>query len=215
MSNSTTLIHQWLLLCHEGDSKARDELFLVTQGRLKAIVRKCFAGSFVSLRDRMDSDDGLQDLQQRLLEQWESILSHAVTAPNPVRSFFGLAATTIRDILCEAMRKKVGQGQRPRPQFLPLKNPHDSESSPGVDIDPGDTTSLPDKLAVWTEVHEFFATLPDPLSQVADLRWYHGLTHPDVGECLGITEKVARTHWARIRHLFLKRFPTLEIDWAV
>lgn len=214
--STTTQIREWLHRCRSGDQSSRDELFSHLQSRLKAIVRSSMRGSFGSMRDDLDSDDGVQELQVRLLERWEGILSVSgtKTGQDEVKAFFGLAAQVIRDILIDGLRKKYGRGKQRRPDMLALDQLGGPADSSAVGVDPADQTHIPDRIAQWAEVHEFLGGLPEPLKQVAELRWYHDLSHAEVGEMLGCAEITARTHWAKVRHQLRERFSEIPFDWA-
>lgn len=214
-TTNTTQIRDWLHRCRSGDKKARDELFLHLQSRLKAIVRSSMRGPFGSLRDNLDSDDGLQELQVRLLERWDRIVAaDAAAGPDEVKAFFGSAAQAIRDILIDALRRKYGRGKHARPNMVGIDQLGGPADSSAAGFDPADHTHVPDRVAQWAEVHEFLGGLPEPLKQVAELRWYHDLSHAEVGEVLGCAEITARTHWAKVRHQLRERFADIPFDWA-
>jgi RNA polymerase sigma factor (sigma-70 family) len=215
-TTSTTQIREWLLRCRQGDRRARDELFEHVQSRLRSIVRSSLRGSFGPLREQLDSEDGLQELCVRLLQRWDRILLADAGDPNqdPVRAFFAAAAQAIRDILIDSLRRKYGRGKQARPEVVPIDRLAGIDSS-GAGFQPSEDTHAPDQIAVWAEIHTFFDSLPEPLKQVADLRWYHDLSHAEVGEVLGCAEITARTHWTKIRHQLRERFTDFPFDWAI
>lgn len=211
---STTQIREWVERCRAGDPAARDELLTHTRGRLVAIVRKCRRERFAAHHDDLATDDVLQDLCVRLLERWDGFNPPPADDPavDPARAFFAFAARAIRDVLCDAVRRRVGRGKQPRPRAASL-NEMAGAGDEGGAFEPGQDTYDPEQIAQWAEVHAFINQLPRPLREVADLHWYHDLTHAEVGNTLGIAEITARTRWAQVRHHISQKFPDSPFRW--
>jgi RNA polymerase sigma factor (sigma-70 family) len=204
---STTQIRDWLNRCAAGDRAARDELLTHTRSRLVALFRKCARDRFAAVRSELETDEVINDLYVRLLERWDGFVAPpAGGSGDPVRDYFGFAARVIRDILCDAIRRQYGRGKRPRARVNSLNEVGGGaeESNPG--FDPSEATNDPERNAIWSEVHQYLGALPEPLRQVVDLHYYHGLTHEEVGQVLGIAEVTSRVRWSQVRHDLKRRY---------
>jgi RNA polymerase sigma factor (TIGR02999 family) len=99
------------------------------------------------------------------------------------RHFFAAAAEAIRRILIEQARRKRRHkhgGERQRLDF---------DDALGVADDPN-----PDPLAL-DEVLTRFETVDAEAAQVVKLRYFAGLTMPEVAEALGISLRQAERNW--------------------
>jgi RNA polymerase sigma factor (sigma-70 family) len=213
--STTTQVREWVERCRRGDKIARDELLVHTRSRLVAIFRKCRNSKFVVIADELETDEFVNDLYVRLLERWERFDVPVRTASelDPAREYFGFASLTIRDILCDAIRKRFGRGKRPRAQTGSLEELAGRNDDSSARFDPSESTNDPVRNVIWAEIHEYFGSLPDPLRQVVELHYYHGLTHSEVSELLGIAEVTSRSRWTQVRHALKQRFDLTPVDF--
>jgi len=157
----------------------------------------------------------MQELYFRLLKRWDEFkLQEVAATDDPVKLYFAFTARIIRDILCDAVRKRYGRGKNARPKATSLDDLVGNDSGSSPQFDPAEETHDPERIAMWADVHGFIESLPESLREVADLHWYHDLTHNEVGELLGIAEVTSRTRWARVRHELVQKFPESPFDWA-
>lgn len=210
-AGDTTQVRQWLDRCRAGSAADRDALLAHTRDRLAAVARKTRRDRFDFLRNEFETDELTQELYLRLLKRWEEFTVPPPGGEDPARHYFAFAARLVRDILSDAVRKRFGRGKVGRAPAASLDALRDG-SSPAVD--PGGETHDPERIAMWADVHKFVGELPEPLREVADLHWYHDLTHAEVGEVLGIAEVTSRTRWAKVRHELVTKFPDSPFDWA-
>lgn len=213
MSETTisAVVRQRLRQCLQGDQEARNELFVQVRGRLEAIVLRTFHSLNAAACDRavLSVEDCVQEACMRLVQRWDQMLEEIRRVDDPVRWFFAVSSRLIRDVVIESLRKaqrRVARGGRPvsREQWA-----EEEEEVGGWD--PSDTTFEPNRLAMWAEVHEFFESLPSPLKEVADLRWYHGLPHEEIAAILGLAGVTVRSHWSKVRLLLQRKFPDLQL----
>lgn len=176
MSTSPGEVTELLQLWSDGSAEARDELFPVIYHELRRI-----AASYL----RRERGDTLQptalvhEAYLRLIDQ---------RAPWQNRShFFGIASQMMRRILVDRararrMRKRSGQWSRV------TLNEQAAVGGP-ADVD---VIDLDDAL---TRLAEF-----DPRkSQVAELRFFAGLSLEEIGEVLGISPQTAERDWQAAR----------------
>lgn len=213
--STTTQVREWVDRCRRGDKTARDELLVHTRTRLVAIFRRCRNGKFAAVADELETDAFLNELYVRLLERWErfEVPARDTSDLDLARQYFGFASLAIRDILCDAIRKRFGRAKRPRAQICSLDQLTGPNEGSGARFDPPESTNDPERNAIWAEIHEYFGALPDPLRQVVELHYYHGLTHSEVGEMLGIAEMTARSRWTQVRHGLKQRFDLSPVDF--
>lgn len=205
---TTTQIRGWVEACRRGDPAARDQLLVHTRDRLAAIARGRRGGA------DLETAEILQELYVRLLTRWDEVIRPPDEAgTDPARDFFGRAARLIRDVLIDHARRVYGRNDNRRPAAS-LDALAGSGDSSAAGFDPGTGTHDPARAAQWAEVHAAINDLPDPLREVVDRYWYHGLTHAEVAAELGIAEVTARARWAKARHWLRERFPDTPFDWA-
>jgi RNA polymerase sigma factor (sigma-70 family) len=212
---STSQLCDWLDRFVAGDRESFGNLLSHVGNRLRAIAYRAQSHPGGNRRSALETDDLLQETQLRLLARCESLATRIreVSPAERLRFFFGCTARIIRDLIAEDSRKSssrsriasqaadgtnaaVVYGDDGRPNAVPL-----------------DHTNVPDRIQMWAEFHEFMNVLPDPLREVADLFWYHGMTHSEVGEVLGIAEVTSRTRWAQVRHKAIQKFPGSPFAW--
>ncbi len=147
-------------------------------------------------RSDLDTDEGLQELYVRLLKRWDEFWKAEAVGQSSelTRMYFAFAAQLIRDIIVDTIRKRFGRGKQPRPRHTSLEELANDADNSAAAFDPAETTHDPEKLVRWAEVHEYLGNLPEPLRQVVDLHYYHGLTHAEVGNMLNIVEVTSRKH---------------------
>jgi RNA polymerase sigma factor (sigma-70 family) len=201
-SISTEQVCRWIDQYVEGDKKVFQELISHIDGRLRAIARRTMWRISSGGQRLCETDDLVQDLVVELLTRCESLSSSLRTVPpeERVTVFFGCSAQIIRDLLSKEAKKPLVRRSRSIQPTSPSAMEGASESN------------SPERVAMRAEFHEFINQLPEDLRAVADLRWYHGLTHAEVGSMLGIAEVTSRTRWARVRHQALTKFAESPFD---
>ena len=102
--------------------------------------------------------------------------------------FFRLAAHKIRQVLLDlAGRERRGAGRE-----FPAG---DATSGGGPAAEPGDQTHDPARLALWTELHERVASLPEPERAVFEMHYYLGLPQAEIARLLGMHPRKVSYHW--------------------
>ncbi len=174
MSDVTRILEQ----IHGGDASATEQLLHEVYGELRRLAV-----------DKMAQERAGQTLQATALVH-EAYLRLVGTAPqqwNGRGHFFGAAAEAMRRILVENARRKHrlkhGGGQR----RVDLDSECMVGEAPAVDI-----------LALDMALNKLAASEPQK-TEVVKLRFFAGLTMPEVATALGISLATAERHWTFAR----------------
>jgi RNA polymerase sigma factor (sigma-70 family) len=196
MSNeSTAVLRMQLEQAVTGDAEARRRLLEITRNRLIRHARRFLHGRYARLEPFQQTDDVVQELYVKILENQDRFWVNANGAPvRTLAEFFGHTSAWARDVLCDLLRKAYGRGDN-RPAMLPLEVPSDT----GPRHEPSSSTLDADKLRRWTEFHEAAARLPDDLRAVFDLLWYQEMSQAEAAELLGIAVPTVKLRWMKAR----------------
>jgi RNA polymerase sigma-70 factor (ECF subfamily) len=192
---STVVLQGYLERAVAGDAEARGLLLAVTRDRLMHHARRHLHGRFGRLVPFEQTDDVVQQLYVKLLENQDRFWVNA--RGEPVRSpaeYFGHTAAWTRDVLCDLLRKSCGRDFN-RQAPLPL----DGGPSYGPRHEPAGDTLDPEKVRRWTEFHEAAARLPDDLRAVFDLLWYEELPQAEAAAILGVSVPTVKLRWMKAR----------------
>jgi RNA polymerase sigma-70 factor (ECF subfamily) len=181
-----------------GDAEARQRLLEFARDRLMHHARRLLHGRYARLEPFAQTDDVVQQLYVKILENQNRFWVNAHGEPvRTLAEFFGHASAWMRDVLCDRLRKAYGRDDN-RPLVLPLDG---GSSGGGPRHEPYSSTLDGDKLRRWTEFHEAAARLPDDLRAVFDLVWYQGLSQPEAAALLGIAVRTVKLRWLKARLL--------------
>ena len=188
-SGTTTIIGLLLDQLRKGDRAASDRLLSLTYGRLKLLAR-IMLRNYPIVGRWEQADDILQNAVLKLHRALKE-----VTPESPL-SFFQLAAVQMRRVLIDLARHYSG----PHNMAALHESVWPSEFHGGYPVEnPATESHEPSRLEDWTKFHEQVDALPDEPKEVFILLWYHGLTQAEVGELLGITERVVNWRWRAAR----------------
>jgi RNA polymerase sigma factor (TIGR02999 family) len=169
--NEVTLI---LDRVHQGDPKAADELLPLVYEELRRLAA-C----------RMANEAPGHTLQPTALvhEAWLRLLGSEVDQWNGRGHFFAAAAEAMRRILVEAARRKSR-----------------ARHGGGVERVSAEEMEIPaelpaDRLLQVNEALDRLAEEAPEAAQVVKLRYFAGLTQPEVARMLGISLRAAERHW--------------------
>jgi DNA-directed RNA polymerase specialized sigma24 family protein len=195
IDQSTAVLRGYLNRAMTGDVAARQRLLELTRDRLMRHARRHLHGSHARLEPFEQTDDVVQQLYVKILQNQDRFWVNA--HGQPVRSlaeFFGHSSAWMRDVLCD-LRKSYGRGDN-RPAVLPLDG-GSSEGGPRHEL--ASTTLDGAKLQRWTEFHEAVARLPDDQRAVFDLLWYQELPQAEAAVLLGIAVPTVKLRWMKAR----------------
>ena len=101
--------------------------------------------------------------------------------------FLAVAATAMRQILVSSWRARMTKKRGGESLHLSFE-----------DIEPGTRVRVLELLEIHTSLERLEAIDPR-LSRVVELRFFGGLTFPEIGEVMGFTERTAKRHWRSAR----------------
>jgi RNA polymerase sigma-70 factor (ECF subfamily) len=192
----TTILQGQLERAVTGDSEARQRLLELTRGRLMRHARRFLHGQYARLEPFAQTDDVIQQLYVKILQNQERFWVNADGEPvRTLAEFFGHASAWMRDVLCDLLRKEYGRDDN-RPAVLPLAGGL-SDTRPRYE--PSSNTLDGEKVRRWTEFHEAVARLPDDLRAVFDLLWYQEMAQAEAAALLGIAVPTVKLRWMRAR----------------
>jgi RNA polymerase sigma factor (sigma-70 family) len=194
--DSTAVLQRQLERAMTGDAEARQRLLELTRDRLMRHARRFLHGSYARLEPFAQTDDVVQDLYVKILQNQDRFWVNADGQPvRTLAEFFGHTSAWMRDVLCDRLRKEYGRGDH-RPSALPLDG---GPSDTGPRYDPSSSTLEGEKLRRWTDFHEAAARLPDDLRAVFDLLWYQELSQAEAAALLGIAVPTVKLRWMKAR----------------
>ena len=160
-----------------GDSKAADKLLPLVYGELRKLAAQ-----------KMANESPGQTLQPTALvhEAWVRLAGSNQSWRGRAH-FFGAAAEAMRRILIDKARRKASLK---RGQDQPLEELHESRIEPPVPQD--------EILAVH-EALDALAAEDATAAEVVKLRYFVGMTIPEIAEALEISPRSADRHWVFAR----------------
>jgi RNA polymerase sigma factor (sigma-70 family) len=193
---STAVLQGQLERAVTGDAEARRRLLELTRDRLMGFARRFLHGRYARLEPFAQTDDVVQQLYVKILQQQDRFWVNARGEPvRTLAEFFGHTSAWMRDVLCDLLRKSRGRDDN-RPAVLPLgAGPSDT----GPRYEPSSDTLDAEKVRRWTEFHEAAARLPDDLRAVFDLLWYQEVSQADAAALLGVAVPTVKLRWTKAR----------------
>jgi RNA polymerase sigma factor (sigma-70 family) len=193
---STKVLQAYLGRAMSGDAAARQRLLELTRDRLMRHARRHLHGSHARLEPFEQTDDVVQQLYVKILQNQDRFWVNAQGQPvSTLAEFFGHSSAWMRDVLCDLLRKSYGRDDN-RPAVLPLDGDR-SDGGPRYEL--ASSTLDGEKVRRWTEFHEAVARLPDDLRAVFDLLWYQGLPQAEAAALLGIAVPTVKLRWMKAR----------------
>jgi RNA polymerase sigma factor (sigma-70 family) len=166
-----------------GDSRACRDLLERAHGRLRKLAGRILSGSFPALRRGHDLDSIVDETWLRLGQAVEK------SEPPTVADFFRLAAHKIRQVLLDL----AAHERRRFPQEVaPVGEASSADNGPA---EPSDQSQDPARLALWTELHNAVATLPEPERAVFEMHYYLGLSQAEIARLLGLHPRKVSYQW--------------------
>ena len=197
MSDESTAVLQGQLdRAVTGDVEARQRLLELTRDRLMHHARRFLHGRYARLEPFAQTDDVVQQLYLKILQQQDRFWVDARGEPvRTLAEYFGHTSAWMRDVLCDQLRQAYGRDDN-RPAVVPLDG---GPSDTGPRHEPSSDTLDGAKVQRWTEFHEAAARLPEDLRAVFDLLWYQGMTQAEAAALLGVAVPTVKLRWMKDR----------------
>ncbi len=182
----TALLSKW----SEGDEDAFQRLVTLAYDDLRAIAhRRLQAGGGHDLATTALVHEVYLRLVGRVDGQWES-RAH----------FFGFASRAMRHILVDHARRQNADRRGGGAVRIPLE-----EETVAASDDPADVLGVDEALTRLAERHPRMA-------QVVELRFFGGLTVPEVAEMLNSSVRTVEREWTRARAYLLEALDVNDED---
>jgi RNA polymerase sigma factor (TIGR02999 family) len=158
---------------HDGDAQALEQVLAQVYERLRQLARRQLA-----------LDRGAQTLCTTALvhEAFVGLIERGQLAFDDRARFFAYAATSMRNALIDRVRRR---GTRER---------HADDVASGDAIDAG-----PLELAALDQAFARLHAVDPRLARIAELRLAAGLSSPEIGALLGVTDRTVEREWLKAR----------------
>jgi RNA polymerase sigma factor (sigma-70 family) len=166
----------------QGDRQACRELLERAHGRLRKLAARMLAGSFPGLRASHDLDSVVDEVWLRLAQALEK------AEPPTVADFFRLAAFKIRQVLLDLAQRQ----RRHRNREMAAGG---NSGSADLLAEAADQTHDPERLALWAELHERVAALPEQERAVFEMHYYLGIPQSEIAQVLGLHPRKVSYLW--------------------
>lgn len=177
MSEITELLHQ----INVGDTPARERLYALLYGELRALARS---------RLRRSETITLLDTTSLVHEAYLRFLgAHQLSFSDRGR-FFAFAATIMRTIVIDEIRKRRADRRGGAAEHVPI----DDQLADQLTQDENEVMRVHEALAE-------LSSLDPRLGRVVEMRYFAGLTEEEVADSLGVTSRTVRRDWDKARTL--------------
>ena len=170
MSDVTQILER----VEKGDGKAAEELLPLVYEELRKLASH-----------KMAQEAPGNTLQPTALvhEAWLRLVGGGPSHWNSRGHFFGAAAEAMRRILVEIARRKARLRHGARAEHVPIEGFEIPENAPE------------ERLVQVSEALDHLAEEQPEAAQVVKLRYFAGLSNPQVAETMGISLRSVERHW--------------------
>ncbi len=188
-------VQELLVLSFQGNGQAREELFIRSLDRLRAMARQMFH-KFPKLLTLEQTDDILNKAVLRLHRALDEV------RPPNARAFFGLASLQMRRVLTDLCRYYAHRTIK----FISIP-PVPSQGGRPLDLEE------------WSEFHQAIDRMEPKDQELFHLLFYQALSVVEVAEMLGESTSKLRRNWreARVRLSILldSQYPKLDNEFPM
>ncbi|MDH5287697.1 MAG: ECF-type sigma factor [Betaproteobacteria bacterium] len=179
MSELTQLLHA----ARSGDAQAAGEAFSVVYAELRRLARA---------RLRQHRTMTLLDTTALVHESYLKLVGTEGVAVEDRHHFFAYASRVMRSVIVDFARAKLAERRGGEAEKVVL------------DTALGERLAAPesDVLRVH-EALEALAQADERAAQVVEMRYFGGLTEPEIAQVLGLSERTVRRDWEKARLLLL------------
>jgi len=163
-----------------GDPDAPRALLERACARLRKLAAHIFNASFPALAARHEVDSIVHETWLRLARALESV------QPGSVEHFFRVAAQKVRQVLLDMVDRQ--RRLRSREGAVLDGASHDAPAVAGQTHDPH-------RLALWAELHERIASLPEEERAVFEMHYYLELPQAEIAQLLALHPRKVSRLW--------------------
>jgi RNA polymerase sigma factor (TIGR02999 family) len=174
---------QLLSAARQGDQDAAGQAFSLLYDELRRLARS---------RLRQHQTITLLDTTSLMHESYLKLVGASSLPVEDRRHFFAYAARVMRSVIVDFARARQTERRGGEAEHVVL------------DTALGDRLAAPetDVLRVH-EALEVLAQADARLAQVVEMRYFGGMSEPDIAEALGLSERTVRRDWEKARLLLL------------
>jgi RNA polymerase sigma factor (TIGR02999 family) len=166
-----------------GDSQAAGQVYSLLYDDLRRLARS---------RLRQHRTMTLLDTTSLVHESYLKLMGNESLAIEDRQHFFAYAARTMRSVIVDFARARQAERRGGAAEHVVL----DTVLSEQIAGPETDVLRVHEALEVLAEA--------DPrLAQVVEMRYFGGMTEPEIGEALGLSERTVRRSWEKARLLLL------------
>ena len=176
MTELTTL----LAAARAGDRKAAEKAFSLLYDDLRRLARS---------RLRQHRTMTLLDTTALVHESYLKLMGGAGLAVEDRHHFFAYAARVMRSVIVDFARRK--QADRRGGSLVRTT----------VDVEHAATVSGEEEILCVHQALTRISAVDPRMTQVVEMRYFGGLTEPEIAQALGVTERTVRRDWHKARLL--------------
>jgi RNA polymerase sigma-70 factor (ECF subfamily) len=180
-SLNTVLLHQQVERIQAGDRDAQEELVRAIARRMERMARSMLR-NYPNVHRWADTNDVFQNSVLRLLATLRQL------RPASTRDFFNLTAVHVRRELLDLARRFAQHNEK----LYLAGGATDSSLDPLAEAAAPESGA--DRLELWKRLHEAIEELPPEERETISLVFYHGWTHEQIAEVLGVTARSVRRY---------------------
>ncbi len=173
---------QLLAAARSGDQQSAGQAFSLLYDDLRRMARS---------RLRQHQSFTLLDTTSLVHESYLKLIGLQSIAVEDRRHFFAYASTVMRAVIVDFARARAAERRGGNAEHLVL----DTALSEKLGIPEDDVLRVHEALQVLAQADE-------NLAQVVEMRYFGGLTEPEIAEAMVISERSVRRNWEKAR-LFL------------
>ncbi len=172
MSTATDLLRQW----NQGDAVSRDRLVALLYAELRSVAGRALAIS--PNAERLQPTELVNEVVLKLF---------AINQPNwqDRAQFLGIAAHAMRQVLVDQYRRTQSNKRAHQRATLP------TNTLLGIELDT-------DLILVDDALEALRKAAPE-LVQVVEMKFFAGMTNPEIAHVLDLSESTIKRHWRAAR----------------
>jgi RNA polymerase sigma factor (TIGR02999 family) len=167
----------------QGDQEAAGRVFALLYDELKRLARS---------RLRQHQPITLLDTTALVHESYLRFIGPQGLPVTDRHYFFAYAARVMRSVIVDLARARLAERRGGAARHVPL----DTEAANAVAAPGGE-----DEVVRVHEALEVLAQADPALAQVVEMRYFGGMTEPEIARVLGVTDRTVRRDWEKARLL--------------